>query len=320
MYGYIYSITNKVNGKKYIGKTNNIVKREFDHFNDLKKHQHHSIKLQRAYDKYGKDSFIFEWKKVEIEDEQELAIMEIQEIEKNDSYNNGYNCTQGGEGNKTILNYSQSCTIAHLYDDYDAINHQLSRILKCDECVFRSIKNNLKLYPREDEDKEFYKYLLDNLNLTEDNFKQNFHKRYGKKVTEETALQALCVIYTYDRIEKSVSEYFGTNSKTFYNIRNGKTYKNVKVQFDSLTDKEKKELGEYYYEKWNIEEIKNKRLRKMINANKTPLTEEQIKDIIENKENLSYVKLGQKYDRSPSTISDIANGRSFKDLYKKYKK
>lgn len=320
MYGYIYSITNKVNGKKYIGKTNNIVKREFDHFNDLKKHQHHSTKLQRAYDKYGKDNFIFEWKKIEIEDEQELAIMEIKEIEKYDAYFNGYNCTQGGEGNKTALNYSQSCAIAHLYEKYDAINHKLSRLLKHDESVFRSIKNNLSLYPIADEDKEFYEYLLNNLDLDKSNLKENYQNRYGKKLTNETALQALCVIYTYDRVEKSVSEYFETNNKTFYNIRNGKTYKEAKQQFDELSDKERREFGEYYYEKWDIDKIKNKRLRRQINANKEPLTEEQIKDIIENKEKLSYVDLGKKYDRSSSTISDIVNGRSFKDLYKKYKK
>ena len=320
MYGYIYAITNKVNGKKYIGKTNNIVKREFDHFNDLKKQQHHSIKLQRAYNKYGKDNFVFSWRKVKIENEEELAIMEIKEIEKYDSYKNGYNCTQGGEGNKTVLNYSQSCAISHLYEKYDAINHKLSKLLECDESVFRSIKNNLDLYPSQDENKEFYNYLINNLELDNTNLKENYHKRFGKKLTDETALQALCVIYTYDRVEKSIAEYFNTNNKTFYNIKNGKTYKKAKNDIDSLTDTEKKELGKYYYEKWNIEEIKNKRLRKMISSNKTPLTEEQIKEIIENKDNLSYAELGRIYNRSGSSISDIVNGRTFKDLYRKYKK
>ena len=48
--------------------------------------------------------------------------------------------------------------------------------------------------------------------------------------------------------------------------------------------------------------------------------EEQIKEIIENKDNLSYAELGRIYNRSGSSISDIVNGRTFKDLYRKYKK
>ena len=320
MYGYIYSITNKVNGKKYIGKTKNVVKREFDHFNDLKRQQHHSIKLQRAYNKYGKENFQFDWKKVQIDTEEDLAILEIKTIEKYNSYKDGYNCTQGGEGHKSVLNYSQSCAIAHLYEEYDAINHKLSRLLKCDPSVFASIKNNIELFPVKDEDKDFYNYLLQNLELKLENLKENYHVRFGKKITDEDGVRALCVIATFDRVEKSVAEYFNTNNKTFYNIRNGKTYKNVKAQFDELTPSEQKEIGQYYYKEWGIERIKNARLGKMNNYHKTPLTEEQIKEIIENKDNLTYTDLGRKYNRSSTTISDIAHGRSFKSLYQKYKK
>jgi group I intron endonuclease len=54
----VYIIENKINGKSYIGSTKQSFKRRLgNHMLDLKKGLHHSIKLQRAYNKYGIDSF-----------------------------------------------------------------------------------------------------------------------------------------------------------------------------------------------------------------------------------------------------------------------
>jgi group I intron endonuclease len=55
----IYKITNTVNGKVYIGSAANLVKRRMTHFSSLKHGRHKNSKLQRAYDKYGKESFEF---------------------------------------------------------------------------------------------------------------------------------------------------------------------------------------------------------------------------------------------------------------------
>ena len=93
MYGYIYKIINKVNGKMYIGQTINVSKRIKDHFKELENGTHHSVKLQRAYNKYGKDNFYYEYKIVEVKSHEELLKIEIDEIDRYDSYNNGYNMT-----------------------------------------------------------------------------------------------------------------------------------------------------------------------------------------------------------------------------------
>lgn len=55
----IYKIENLINGKIYIGSTNNLKKREYEHFRLLNNNKHHSSFLQRSYNKYGKDSFNF---------------------------------------------------------------------------------------------------------------------------------------------------------------------------------------------------------------------------------------------------------------------
>ena len=55
----IYFIVNTINNKKYVGKTVNITQRKHRHFNSLKNGDHHSLKLQRSYNKYGIDCFEF---------------------------------------------------------------------------------------------------------------------------------------------------------------------------------------------------------------------------------------------------------------------
>lgn len=53
----IYQILNLVNGKMYIGSSNNIERRIYDHGALLLNNRHHSIHLQRAFDKYGNENF-----------------------------------------------------------------------------------------------------------------------------------------------------------------------------------------------------------------------------------------------------------------------
>lgn len=53
----IYSITNTLNNHRYIGSTNNFKRRLERHRSELRKNYHHSLHLQRAYNKYGEIHF-----------------------------------------------------------------------------------------------------------------------------------------------------------------------------------------------------------------------------------------------------------------------
>jgi group I intron endonuclease len=56
----IYAIRNLFNGKRYIGSTVNLRSRAKAHRTCLRGGYHHSKKLQRAWNKYGENAFVFE--------------------------------------------------------------------------------------------------------------------------------------------------------------------------------------------------------------------------------------------------------------------
>lgn len=97
MIGYIYKVTNKINGKIYIGQTIQSVKdRWYRHCGksgiskaELNTH------FKRAILKYGKENFLIET--IEVCDSSQLDKREKFYISYYDSYKNGYNSTTGGQ-------------------------------------------------------------------------------------------------------------------------------------------------------------------------------------------------------------------------------
>lgn len=94
---YIYQIINQVNGHSYIGQTNNFLRRQEQHKNDLKRGKHDNPYLQKAYNKYGPEVFIFKILHEEECDQERLNQLEEEYIAKYDTYENGYNCNRGGQ-------------------------------------------------------------------------------------------------------------------------------------------------------------------------------------------------------------------------------
>lgn len=97
----IYKITNLKNNKVYIGQTENFVNREQNHFYWLDNGEHHNEHLQKSYNKYGKDNFIFEV----IEETEDLDTRELYWINEN-----------GGINSK--LNYNMKDPLSMQWSDY----------------------------------------------------------------------------------------------------------------------------------------------------------------------------------------------------------
>lgn len=94
----IYVIVNLVNNKKYIGSTINFKNRWDKHKKDLKNNKHHSIHLQRAWNKYGEENFLFEVLEY-VQDVNDLIQIEQYYLDWMETWKeeNGYNiCSTAG--------------------------------------------------------------------------------------------------------------------------------------------------------------------------------------------------------------------------------
>lgn len=97
----IYSITNKINNKKYIGLSEDIYTRWGHHRHYLNNGTHDNEYLQRAWNKYGEKNFEFEI--ITVCKPEELNKLEKYYIDKFDTFNNrdnGYNLQSGGDYNE----------------------------------------------------------------------------------------------------------------------------------------------------------------------------------------------------------------------------
>ena len=90
----IYKVTNKVNGKVYIGQSVDIGRRWRTHMT-----AEDDIYFHKAIQKYGVENF--EWEVIEQCKKKDLDEREIYWIEYYDSFNKGYNRTKGGDGMRT---------------------------------------------------------------------------------------------------------------------------------------------------------------------------------------------------------------------------
>lgn len=108
--GYIYCITNKINGKKYVGLTVTTLANRFkEHKSDSKRYE--SMPLYKAFKKYGIENFSIE--QLEQTDNENLSDREIYWIEKLKTFDSryGYNATRGGQGGRRLYDEEDNKSI-----------------------------------------------------------------------------------------------------------------------------------------------------------------------------------------------------------------
>jgi len=155
----IYKIVNNKNDKVYIGSSKNIENRFKQHMAKLKNNDHHSIKLQRFYNKY-KDykvkKLILNYEVIElVEDNKQLKEREQYHIDNYDSYYSGYNCTSKVDNpqysHKNINKRLKKQEIKKAKEDYFLLKNSLehmyytynSRQIDYDSTGFTDLKISL---------------------------------------------------------------------------------------------------------------------------------------------------------------------------------
>lgn len=140
--GYIYCITNNINGKKYVGKTTfNVEKRWSEHLKDYKRKRSEKRALYEAMNKYGVENFTCE-KICECSNDI-LDVKEQEYIELLQTYKHGYNLTFGGDG-KILYNYNN---IVEYYVNNKVTMRDTATFFKCSVDTVKDIlkKHNVEI-------------------------------------------------------------------------------------------------------------------------------------------------------------------------------
>lgn len=208
MIHYIYCYTNKINGKKYVGQTNNLERRKKQHIQDSihchKGHEvSHNLPFHAAIRKYGIDNFNFEILKIiDTEDWNIVNEIEAQFIQSQKSMApNGYNLTTRGEArqganksklsNETIQGIIDSLKAKEYIPDI-AERYQLSRSYISDINNGRCLRQPNETYP----------------------LQQN-------RITNEEYYQIIDLIRNTPYSLREIARYMGRNRDTIEKINKG---------------------------------------------------------------------------------------------------
>lgn len=147
---YIYVITNNINHKQYVGKTNYSIESRFEeHKKDSRRQRCEKRPLYAAMNKYGTQNF-----SVELLEECSVDIVadrEIYWIDKLNTLHNGYNATYGGDG-KTLYNYKE---VSDKYKELKSVK-DTAAYFNCDLKVVRMAckEYNIKIISGQEHNRE----------------------------------------------------------------------------------------------------------------------------------------------------------------------
>lgn len=296
----IYLVKNKINNACYIGQAKDIYKRfNSHHIYDYKNSKNccYNTKFYKALRKYGIENF--EVQVLELCSENKLDEKEIEYIKLYDSYNHGYNSTEGGqnwspnihsaeieekrkttlEKNKSLqcekhprakLSNEQVWKIRQRYKDGEGLDsiYQDFKDLYSSKAVFGRVVRG-----------ESYKN-VGNIPTKEEKNKA------GKFFSPEQIINIRTAYYVENKTQAEIAKIYKTDVTTIKQIVNRESYKNIK------------------------DNIPNLKLRKSYK-----LTIDQVKEIRKKgKLGKTIIELAQEYKIGESAIRKCLNRETYKNI------
>lgn len=212
----IYKITNLINGKCYIGQTTNSKRRFTEHRAKGYGSEQNKI-LYYAFDKYGINNFSFEIIESQIENYNER---EKYWIRYYDSFENGYNQTEGGE--EPPLNIGENSPFAtHTQKEVDYVIDQ----------ILHTSKQLKQIAQETGYDYSTIKRIQSGTLWKKDNLSYPLRKESGREYQQERANMIIYDLLNTKLTQKQIAEKYGCARSTVTAINNGQNNYQSNLQY-----------------------------------------------------------------------------------------
>lgn len=230
----IYKITNSINGKIYIGKSVDIVRRWREHINCSKYKKSDLSPIHKAILKYGESNFLFEvleeCEEIELDDKEMFYI----NLYNSQSNQIGYNITCGGDGGPIMYgNENPNSKVDEKYVIYirECYKNHISKKICYDELT-KNTSINFNTFNSIWFGKS-YKNIMPEV-FTEES--KLFHKKLAMSQRDKNAHYNVARSYVLEirRLKKAGKRYSSVrdmyhfiNVNTFKDIWRNKTFKDI---------------------------------------------------------------------------------------------
>lgn len=226
----IYKITNLINGKSYIGQTNNVKRRFQEHKNPAEAADGTSKLLHRAIQKYGVENFSFEILEEDIENYDERERYWIKHYHSL-SDENGYNIAEGGSAPPILRGYDNPNTV-----------HTEEQVQQVIELLLNTTLTSEEIGKRTNYDSSSVLRINKGEIWHRDDLSYPLRKESTKQFAGERALQIIADLQNTDLTQKEIAQKYGVGRSTITAINNGQNNRQEGLSYPIRKNKKRKTI------------------------------------------------------------------------------
>ena len=262
---YVYAIINDVNGKIYIGSSKNAFKRWECHRKALRNNCHSNQKLQRAWNKYGEESFSLEIVKRIIGYKNQMLWWEQHFINEMNAVKEGYNISPTA-GSNLGIKFSEAARkrLSDSHKGQKAWNKGIKGVVKHGPCSEKTKQRISKANKGKKRTKEFCDFIskLQMGRKTSEKTKKKMSLAHKKRVRtpeeRERRVARTKAMWTDEKKKKEICEKIskalkGRKQSEERKFINSETHKGLKH-----SEETKKKMSESHKRRMSPEILKKK--------------------------------------------------------------